>query len=174
MQTSLPREGEFAGGVTLLQGSHLAVLYDELPNVIRELRGPELEALDGDQLLGRSTGKGERKTSAGLVEHLEFDLGRSHVISRQFFEQRRVQRLGLAREHDFTLIQRDHRTIDVSLRVRPEVKGELAILLVIRRVKTVVMEVAHRKLEFVKAELQRVTFEPDFEDAIGRILMVGC
>src|SRR5882762_9450374 len=78
----LPREGEFAGGVTLLKSSHLAVLYDELPNVIRELRRPEREPLDGDQLLGRSAGKGQRETSAGLVEHLELDLGRSDVVSR--------------------------------------------------------------------------------------------
>src|SRR5882724_7286293 len=117
----LPREGEFALRVTLLQSGYLAVLHDELPNVIRELRRPELEPLDGDQLLGRSARKGERETSAGLVEHLKFDLGRSDVVSRQFFEQRRVQRFGLAREHDFALIQRDHRAIDVSLRVRPKV-----------------------------------------------------
>ena len=44
----LAREGEFAGGVALLQSGDFAVLHDELPNVIRELRGPELETLDGN------------------------------------------------------------------------------------------------------------------------------
>src|SRR5260370_31186123 len=70
-------------------------------------------------------------------------------------------------------MQRDHGAINVSLRVRPEVEGEPAILFVVGSVKPVVMEVAHWKLEFVKTELQRVTFEPDFENAVGGILIVG-
>src|SRR5260370_7632158 len=70
-------------------------------------------------------------------------------------------------------MQRDHGAINVSLRVRPEVEGEPAILFVVGSVKPVVMEVAHWKLEFVKTELQRVTLEPDFENAVGGILIFG-
>src|SRR5882762_5395774 len=138
----LTREGELALRGTFLQGGHFAVLHDEFPNVIRELRGPKLESLDGDQLLKRSPGKGKRETSARPVEHLEFYLGRDHVISGELFEQRRLQRFGLARENDFALVQRYHRAINVSLGVRPEVEGEPAILFVIGHVKTIVMEVA--------------------------------
>jgi len=56
--------------------------------------------------------------------------------------------------------------------VRPEVNRELAVLFVVGRVKPVVVEVAQRKLEFVKTELQGVTLESDFENAVSRILIV--
>src|SRR5713101_4155049 len=161
----LPRERVFAGRVARFQRGYFAVLHDELIDHVRELRGSELEALNGKQLDGRSSRECQRETGAGLVEHFKFNLGRSHVSARELFEQGRIKRLGLAREDDFSLIQRNHRVINVSLRVRPEVNGELAVLLIVGRVKTVVMKVAHRKLEFVKSELQRVVLEPDLENA---------
>src|SRR5258708_17712349 len=100
-----------------------------------------------------------------MIQHLKCTLGASHMHASKFFEQRRIQRLGLACENDFGLIQRNHRAINVSLRVRPEVNGELPVLLVIRCVKSVVMKVARCKLQFMKSEFQRVTLESAFENA---------
>src|SRR5207245_2612242 len=168
----LPREGEFPGRVARLQRGHFAIFHDELIDDIRELRRPELETLEGNQLDGRSAREGERKTRSELIEHFKFNLSWSHVSARELFEQRRIKRLRLARENDFGLIQRDHRIINVSLRIRAEVNRELPVLLVIRRVKPVVMKAAHRKLEFVKSELQRVTLDPDFENAVCRIFII--
>ncbi len=48
----LPREGEFAGRVALLQSSHYVVFHDELVDVVRELRRPELQTLMGISLMG--------------------------------------------------------------------------------------------------------------------------
>src|SRR6266446_4684556 len=149
----LPRERILAGRVARFQRGYFAVLHDELIDHVRELRGPELEALDGNQLDGRSAREDQRETGAGLVEHLKLNFGRGHVSAREFFEQRRIKCLGLAGENNFGLIQRDHRVINVSLRVGPEINGELAVLFVIRGAKAVVMKVAHGKLEFVKSEL---------------------
>src|SRR5207253_2665509 len=169
----LAREGEFAGRVARFQRAYFAILHDELIDDIGELRGPELKPFERNQLDGRSAREGKRKTGSGLIKHFKFDLGRSHVSAREFFEYRRVERLGLAGENDFGLIQRNHRAINVPLRVRPEVDGELAVLLVIGRVKTVVMEVTEWEIERVKTELQRVALEPDFKNAVSRILIIA-
>src|SRR5436189_126504 len=169
----LPREGEFAGRVALLQRGHFAILHDELINNIPELRCPELEPLDGNELDGRSARERKRKTGSRLIEYFKFNFGRSRVSASQLFEQRRVQRRGLAREYNFRRIQRYHRAINVALRICPEVHGELAVLLVIERVKAVVMKVAQRKIEGMKTELQRVILEPNFKNAVGRVLIVA-
>jgi len=88
----------------------------------------------GISFWGGPPGKAKRKTGAGLVEHLEFDFGRSHVISANF-RAAPGPAFRLAREHDFALIQRDRRAIDVSLGIRPEVEREPAILFIIGCVK---------------------------------------
>src|SRR5260370_41249130 len=91
----------------------------------------------------------------------------------KFFEQRRIQRLGLACENDFGLIQRNHRAINVSLRVRPEVNGELAVLLVTGCVKPVVMKVAHWKLEFMRSALHRVTLAAPLANSTRRLFIIS-
>ena len=75
----MARESEFPGRVALPKSCHLAVLHDELVDVIRELRSPELETLDGNQLPRRSARKSKRKTASRLIEHLEFYFGWSYV-----------------------------------------------------------------------------------------------
>src|SRR5437762_12554438 len=69
----LPREGEFAGRVALLQRGHFAILHDELINNIPELRCPELEPLDGNELDGRSARERKRKTGSRLIEYFKFN-----------------------------------------------------------------------------------------------------
>ena len=59
------------------------------------------------------------------------------------------------------------------MRIRPEIDGKLAVLLVIGRVKAIVVKVAQRKIERVKTELQRVALKPDFQDAVSRILIIA-
>src|SRR5213080_3534428 len=152
----LAREGEFAGRTALLQRGHFAIFHNELIDDIGKLRGPEFEPLEWNQLDGRSPREGKRETGSRLIKDFKFHLGRSHVSTRKFFEQRRVQRFGLACEHNFRLIQGHHGAINITLRIRPEIDGEFAVLLVVGRVKAIVVKVAQRKIERVKTELQRV------------------
>src|SRR5207245_9214800 len=129
----LPREGEFPGRVARLQRGHFAIFHDELIDDIRELRRPELETLEGNQLDGRSAREGERKTRSELIEHFKFNLSWSHVSARELFEQRRIKHLRLARTNDFGLIQRDHCVFTNYLRMRTVVIIELAMLYITMR-----------------------------------------
>src|SRR2546422_8057708 len=170
---SLPGKRVFARRIPLLQSLHLPVLHDELIDVISELRSPELQTLDRDKLSRRSDREYQRKTGPRLVVHFKLNFARGQVYPRELLQKLRVQGLGLAREYDFGLVQGRHCAVDISLGIRPEVDRELAILLVIRRVEPIVVEVAHRELEFVKTELKLVTFESDLENAVRRILKLA-
>src|ERR1700730_1614515 len=170
---SLPREGVFAGRVALLQRFNLAVLHHKLIDRIGELRSLELQTLDRDEFDRRPTGECERKSVPPLIKYLELDVSGRQVISRELLEKRCIQGFGLPRENHFSLIQRNHRVINVPLRIGPKIDRELAVLLVFGSIEPVVMEMVHRKLERMKMELQLVLLQPDLENAVCRIFIVS-
>src|SRR5215472_15189806 len=170
---SLTLERVFTGGCPLLQSLHLPVLQDKLVDVIGEERRSELHSLNGDQLLRRRAGKRNRKPSSRLITHFKFYFARRQVYAREFLQKTSVKSFGLAGEQHFALVQRDHRAINVPLRVGPEIHGKLSVLLIVRRIKPVVMEMVHREMELVKTELQLLPLQPDFQNAIGGVLVLA-
>src|SRR6266481_9269169 len=170
---SLSREGVFTGRVALLQSFNLAVLHHKLIDGVGELRSLELQSFDRDEFDRRPSRECERKSVPPLIKYLELDVRGRQVISRELLEKRCVQSLGLPRENHFSLIQRNHRVINVPLRIGPKIDRELAVLLVFGSIEPVVMEMVHRKLERVKMELQLVLLQPDLENAVRRIFILS-
>src|SRR5260370_26588507 len=138
-----------------------------------ELRSLELQTLTRDEFDRRPSREYERKSAPPLIKYLELDVRGRQVISRELLEKRCVQSLGLPRENHFSLIQRNHRVINVPLRIGPKIDRELAVLLVFGSIEPVVMEMVHRKLERVKMELQLVLLQPDLENAVRRIFILS-
>src|SRR5882672_1184185 len=170
---SLSGEGVFTGRVALLQRFNLAVLHHKLIDGVRELWSLELQTFDRDEFDRRPTRECERKSVPPLIKYLELDVSGCQVISRELFEKRCIQSLGLPRENHFSLIQRNPRVINVPLRIGPEIDGELAVLLVFGCIESIIMEMVHRKLERVKMELQLVLLQPDLENAVRRIFILS-
>src|SRR6266481_1624949 len=170
---SLSREGVFTGRVALLQRFNLAVLHHKLIDGVGELRSLELQSFDRDEFDRRPSRECERKSVPPLKKYLELDARGRQVVSLELLEKRCVQSLGLPRENHFSLIQRNHRVINVPLRIGPRIDGELAVLFVFGSSEPVVMEMVHRKLERVKMELQLVLLQPDLENAVRRIFILS-
>src|SRR5215472_15268385 len=138
----LSRINELARWVPFLQSFNLPVFQHELINAICELRRPELQPLDRDELLRRPTRKYQGEAGPRLVLDFELDFGRSHVNSRELFEKFRVQSRRLAREDHFGFVQRDYGVADVALRIRSEIHREPPVLFVIGRIEPVIVEMA--------------------------------
>src|SRR5205807_4123171 len=107
----LTRVSEFARGISALQPLHLAVFHDKLKNNVGKLRRAELQAFHRNQLLWRPTRENQRKSCPRLIHHLKFHLAWRQVRPRQLLQHFGIQRLRLARENYFCLVQRNHRLI---------------------------------------------------------------
>src|SRR5215469_1072149 len=169
---SLPRKNEFALWSPLFQLFRLSVFQHKLINVVGEPRRSELQSLDVNELLWRRAGERYGKSLFRLIPDLKLDFSGSDICSRKFLKQLGVQRLRLASKNHFRLIQRDHRLVNVPLRVRSEVQRKPSVLFVVRRVKPVIVKMTERKLEGVKAKLQLIALQPDFQNAVRRILVL--
>src|SRR5467141_4052197 len=170
---SLPGEGVFTGRVALLQRFNPAVLHHKLIDGVGELRSLELQTFDRDEFDRRPTREYQRKSVSPLTKYLELDVSGRQVISRELLKKRCIQGLWLSCENHFSLIQRNHRGINVPLRIGPKIDRELAVLLVFGCIEPVVMEMVHRKLERVKMELQLVLLQPDLANAVRRIFLIS-
>src|SRR5215472_139981 len=170
---SLTLERVFAGGRPLLQSLHLPVLQDKLVDVIGEEWRSELHSLNVDQLLRRRAGKRNRKPGSRLITHFKFYFARRQVNAREFLQKTSVKSFGLAGEHHFALVQRNHRASNVPLRIGPEIHRKPSVLLIVRRIKPVVMEMVHREMKLVKTELQLLPLQSDFQNAVGGVLVLA-
>src|SRR5215469_8888794 len=170
---SLTLERVFTGGCPLLQSLHLPVLQDKLVDVIGEEGRPELHALKVDQLLRRRAGERNRKPCSRLITHFKFYFARRQVYARKFLQKDSLESFRLVGEHHFGLVQRNHRAINIPLRIRPEIDRKPSVLLIVRRVKAIVMEMVHRKMELVKTELQLIPLQADFENPVGGVFVLA-
>ena len=151
----------------------MTVLQDKLVDVIGEEWRSELHFLNVDQFFRRRAGERNRKPCSRLITHFKFYFARRQIYARKAFQKTGVESFGLAGENHFGLVQRNHRAINVPLRIGPEIHGKLSVLLVVRGIKPVVMEMVHRKMELVKTELQLLPLQSDFQNAVGGVLVLA-
>src|SRR6267378_738427 len=105
---------------------------------------------DRDEFDRRPAREYQRKSVSPLINYLELDVSGRQVISRELLEKRCIQGPRLSCENHFSLVQGNHRGINVPLRIGPKIDRELAVLLVFGCIEPLVMEMVHRKLERVR------------------------
>src|SRR5580658_1456669 len=165
------REDELSRGVLLLESCNLAILHHEFEGHVGELRRPETQALHLAQRNDWLARQNQRQFTVRRQRNANLHAAGRFVSACELRHQFRIDGIGPAGEYGLRFVQGHHGLIDISLRIRAEVDRPLAVLLVVRSVKPVIMEASHGESDLMKVELKLVVFQTDGHHAVSGVIV---